>query len=215
MLHEWFLYFLGALASLFSIVNPLLAAPVFVTLTETMAPIERAALAKRASLNVFAVLVAFFLTGSLILSFFGISLDALRIGGGLMILASAFGMLNKRERLLPEEKKEAKEKEDIAFSPLAMPLLSGPGAIAVIIGLTVDANSMLYYWTILLVIILVSLACYGTLILSQPLMGKLGKTLVKAFTRIMGFLLLCVGVQYVLNGIQGIALEIMKKAGVS
>ncbi len=207
---ELLLYFTGALVSLFSIVNPLLAAPAFVSLTAGNTSPERHYLARRAALNVFGILLLFFISGSLILTFFGISINALRIGGGLMILTSAFGMINKKERLEPEEKREAEEKDDIAFSPLAMPLMSGPGAIAVIIGLASDASSVFHYVAIFLVIALVSLACFLTLFVSEAVVNKLGKTLVKAFTRIMGFILLCVGVQYIVNGVEGIVLKIMQ-----
>jgi multiple antibiotic resistance protein len=208
-MNELFLFFVGSFVSLFSIVDPMLAAPVFVSLTKDETERERAILAKRSSFFVFYILMAFFVAGSLILGFFGISIDALRIAGGLMILGSAYGMLNRKERLLPEEEKEAEEKEDIAFSPLAMPILSGPGAIAVIIGMTTDATSWLHYPLIFLVIILVSISCYITLRVSSKIMARLGGTMVKAFTRIMGFMLLCIGVQYIVNGIKPILMSIV------
>lgn len=201
MLNELLLFFIGSFVSLFSIVDPLLAAPVFVSLTQHDTEEERKTLARRASFFVFWILLSFLLAGTLILGFFGISIDALRIAGGLMILGSAFSMLEKKNRLQPEEEKEAEEKEDIAFSPLAMPLLSGPGAIAVIIGMTTSAKSLAYYPVIFLVIVLVCLSCYWTLRVSGKIVARLGETMVKAFTRIMGFLLLCIGVQYIVNGI--------------
>ena len=207
------LYFVGALVSLFSIVDPLLAAPVFVSLTGHCTRQERISLARRASFNVFGILTAFFVAGTLILGFFGISIVALRLAGGLMITSSAFAMLNKKERLLPEEEQEAEGKEDIAFSPLAMPLLSGPGAIAVLIGLTTDAHHWMHFVSIFLVIILVSTACYWTLVASDWVIPKLGQTLIRDFTRIMGFILLCVGVQYMVNGLSGVAVDIAKQIG--
>lgn len=210
IINDLFLFFIGSLVSLFSIVDPLLAAPVFVSLTHDHTEAERRNIAKRASVSVFWILVSFFIAGSLILSFFGISIDALRISGGLMILGSAYGMLEKKSRLQPEEAKEAEEKEDIAFSPIAMPLLSGPGAIAVIIGMTTDAKSWLYYPIIFLVILLVCISCYWTLCVSSKIVKRLGETMVKAFTRIMGFLLLCIGIQYIVNGIRPILTAILK-----
>jgi multiple antibiotic resistance protein len=207
-------FFIGSLVSLFSIVNPLLAAPVFVSLTQEDSVEEQRLTAKRASISVFWILVSFFVAGSLILSFFGISIDALRISGGLMILGSAYSMLEKKSRLQPEEEKEAEDKEDIAFSPIAMPLLSGPGAIAVIIGMTTDAKEWYYYPIIFLVISLVSFSCYWALRVSGKIVEKLGETMVKAFTRIMGFLLLCIGIQYIVNGVKPILIGIFKSAGV-
>lgn len=204
-LYALLLFFIGTFVSLFSIVDPLMAAPIFVTLTEHHTPQQRSALAWRASVNAFMILVLFFATGSLILNFFQISIDALRIAGGLMILTSAYGMLNKKEKLEAEEKQEAahrmEEHEDVAFSPLAMPLLSGPGAIAVIIGMTTNAKSPLHYVMILLAILAVCLSSYYVMRLSDGILQRLGGTVMRAFTRIMGFILLCVGVQFLVNGI--------------
>ncbi|MBY0449314.1 MAG: MarC family NAAT transporter [Cyanobacteria bacterium] len=188
-----------------------MAAPVFVSLTQHETPEEQSRVAARAAGYVFWILVAFTASGSLILNFFGISIHALRIAGGMMILSSAYGMLNKRDRLLPEEQAEAAEKEDISFSPLAMPILSGPGAIAVMIGLTTDCDTWMHYAVVGLVIVLVCLACYFTLKLSNGLMEKLGKTMIKAFSRIMGFILLCVGVQFIVNGVNPLIKQLLKE----
>lgn len=196
-----FLFFIGSFVALFSIVNPLLAVPVFASLTQKYSHSKRMDIALRASMYVLGILLVFFVAGGLILKFFGISLEGLRIAGGLMIIGSAIEMLQKKERLLPAEQQESEEKDDIAFSPLAMPILSGPGAIAVMIGMTTDAKSFVAYIVILFTIFLVSLICYVFLLLSPVISQKMGNTMMKSFTRIMGFLLLCVGVQYIVNGI--------------
>lgn len=206
VVNELFIFFIGTFVSLFSIVDPPMAAPIFFTLTQGESPQQREALARRASIYSFMILLLFFVTGSLILSFFQISIDALRIAGGLMILSSAYAMLNKQERLGPDEKHEAQVKantnEDVAFSPLAMPLLSGPGAIAVIIGMTANAGgSFARYLLILLAILCVCFSSYLVMRVSEKIMNSMGPTIVKSFTRIMGFILLCVGVQFMVNGI--------------
>jgi multiple antibiotic resistance protein len=205
-INELFMFFVGTFISLFSIVDPPMAAPLFVTLTDGQSPEQRNQVARRASMFSFAILGIFFITGSLILNFFQISIDALRIAGGLMILSSAYGMLNKKDSLDEVEENEAKKKankhDDIAFSPLAMPILSGPGAIAVIIGMTANAGgSILKYVVILLAIMAVCFSSYVTMRVSDTIMNRMGPTIVKAFTRIMGFILLCVGVQFLVNGI--------------
>ncbi len=204
--NELLLFFVGTFVSLFSIVDPPMAAPLFVTLTEGATSEQQEKLARRASTYAFMILTLFFATGSLILNFFQISIDALRIAGGLMILSSAYGMLNKQENLGPDEQREAQAKavshEDLAFSPLAMPILSGPGAIAVIIGMTTNAGkSPVNYLVILLAILAVCVSSYFTMRLSGTIMSRMGSTVVKSFTRIMGFILLCVGVQFMVNGI--------------
>ena len=200
-MNEMFLFFIGSFVSLFSIVDPLLAVPVFVSLTEKYSFEKRVEIAKQASIYVLGILLIFFIAGGLILKFFGISLEGLRIAGGLMIIASAIDMLQKKERLLPVEQQESEEKDDIAFSPLAMPLISGPGSIAVIIGMTTDAKSPMHYVVIFLTILLVALSCYIFLRLAPLIAQKVGTTMLKSFTRIMGFILLCIGVQYIVNGV--------------
>lgn len=205
-INDMFMLFIGTYISLFSIVDPLMAAPVFVTLTEGQTAAQRNTVARRASMFSFAILSIFFITGSLILNFFQISIDALRIAGGLMILSSAYGMLNKQESLNADEKAEATIKahthDDIAFSPLAMPILSGPGAIAVIIGMTTNANgNWLNYLVIVVAILAVCFSSYLVMLISDTMMQRMGPTIVKAFTRIMGFILLCVGVQFIVNGV--------------
>lgn len=201
MQSEIFIFFIGAFVSLFSMVDPLLAVPVFVSLTEKYSPEKRVEIAERASIYVFGILVIFFIAGGLILKFFGISIEGIRIAGGLMIIGSAYEMLAKKERLLPQEQQEFEEKEDIAFSPLAMPILSGPGSIAVIIGMTSDAKSLLHYSAILVVICIVTFLCYIFLRLAHIISQKMGKTAMSSFNRIMGFILLCIGVQYIVNGV--------------
>ncbi|MBI3591740.1 MAG: MarC family NAAT transporter [Candidatus Melainabacteria bacterium] len=201
MSNELLLFFAGSFVSLFSMVDPLLAVPVFVSLTEKYSSKKRMQIAKQASIYVLGVLLVFFVAGGLILKFFGISLEGLRIAGGLMIIGSAIEMLQKKDRLLPVEQQESEEKEDIAFSPLAMPILSGPGAIAVMIGMTTDAKSWLHYSIILIIICLVAFLCYVFLRLAHTITQKMGTTMMKSFNRIMGFILLCIGVQYIVNGV--------------
>lgn len=200
-MHEIYLFFIGSFISLFSIVDPMLAVPVFVSLTEKYTPERRAQIANETSIYVLGILLSFFIAGHFILKFFGISIEGLRIAGGLMIIGSAFEMIEKRERLLPTEQEESEEKEDIAFSPLAMPILSGPGAIAIIIGMTTDAKSFFHYGAILAVILIVSFLCYIFLRLAHFISQKMGRTAMASFNRIMGFILLCIGVQYIVNGV--------------
>lgn len=209
---EILLFFVGSFVSLFSIVNPLMAIPVFVTLTAKDTADHRNNIARRAGIYILSILLVFFIAGDLILNFFGISLEGLRIAGGLMIMNNAFEMLMKKERLEPTEQKESVEKEDIAFSPLAMPMQSGPGSIAVIIGMTSDAhlaaNPYLYYPLIIFVICLVAFCAFLLMRFSHIVTKRISTTSLKAFSRIMGFIILCVGVQYIINGI----MPLVKKA---
>jgi multiple antibiotic resistance protein len=134
-------YAVGTLATLFPIANPLGAVPIFYSLTATDSPRDRIRQAQKISLNVVLVLATFLLAGKLILDFFGISLGVLRIAGGLIVAHTAWEMVTARQRLTVNEHQEAIDKEDISFTPMAVPIVSGPGAIGVVIGLSTKATN--------------------------------------------------------------------------
>lgn len=195
---------IAAFTSIISVANPLAAMPVFLSLTEHNTDIERSAIAKKSSLYMFLVLAIFLLAGNYIMSFFGISLSGIRIAGGLIILRAAYAMLNPgdTERKLSEEAEEAaKLKEDISFSPMAMPMLSGPGSIAVVIGLASQATGIMDLLIMTVAIILVALISYGVLRLAPFSAKYIGPTGMGAITRMMGFIAMAIGVQFILNGI--------------
>jgi multiple antibiotic resistance protein len=190
--------------SLFSVVNPMAAAPVFLSLTEQESEKDRNAIAKRASLYMFGVLGTFLLVGSYILTFFGINLAGIRIAGGIVIMRAAFAMLNPEKggkKLSKEDEQEAREKEDITFSPLTMPLLSGPGSIAVVIGFASQAGNVVDYLVTGVAIVLVCLSSYGMLRLAPILAKVLGSTGLGVMTRMMGFISMAISVQFILSGI--------------
>lgn len=178
--------------------------PIFLALTQNNTKEERKKQALKGSIFVVFVLGAFLFGGTYIINFYGISLEGIRIAGGLMILTWAFAMLNPKEngrKISKEDEREAAEKMDISFSPLAMPLLSGPGSIAVVLGLSSQANGFGSHLTILTAIVLVALMCFIVLRLSPKMVRFLGRTGMTALTRMMGFIALCIGVQLVINGI--------------
>lgn len=196
---------LTTFATLFPIVNPLGNAAIFLSITEGDTTAERRAQAFRGAIYMFAILCVFFLAGTLIMDFFGLTLNGIRIAGGIVIVKIGFNLLTPSvgHSQTPEERAEAKKKGDIAFSPLAMPLLSGPGAIAAIMGVAANlpVSDAAHRGVVLLGILLVSITCWLILRESERLMGLLGVTGANALTKIMGFLLLCMGVQFAINGI--------------
>ena len=196
--------FIAAFTSIISVANPLAAMPVFLSLTENNSDPERINVAKKSSFYMFLVLIIFLLAGPYIMSFFGISLPGIRIAGGLIILRAAYAMLNPdvTERKISEEAQEAaKQKEDISFSPMAMPMLSGPGSIAVVIGLASQAEGFLDLIIMSAAIVLVALISYGVLRLAPFSARYIGPTGMNAITRMMGFIAMAIGVQFILNGI--------------
>ncbi|MDW8402124.1 MAG: MarC family NAAT transporter [Gloeomargarita sp. SKYGB_i_bin116] len=199
---------LGTVAILFPIANPVGAIPVFYSLTANDTHRYRLRQAQKTALNVFIVLALFLLSGRLILDFFGISLAVVRIAGGLIVAHTAWEMVTSQQRLTVQEHAEAVDKEDISFTPMAVPLISGPGAIGVIISLSTRCHYWSEYLSCFLGIFLFSIILYLCLALGEPLMKRLGQTGMGAINRIFGFLILAIAVQLIADG----TTEILKTA---
>lgn len=197
-------FFLATLGSLFSVVNPLGAVPMYLTLTSQMPATNRAVMARKTSLWFSVILVTFFFAGSFILDFFGISLNALRIAGGLIIVNSGFGLLNnqfEKRRMSPEMTEEVQESEDISFTPMAMPMLSGPGSISLLIGLFAAQSEWVSRGLIVAVILTMALLIWVVLQFAPVLFRLLGRTGLSALSRIMGFLVMSIGIEMLISGL--------------
>jgi multiple antibiotic resistance protein len=197
--------FLSALAlafvSLFPIVDPPGAIPVFCSLTANIPGKLRNKTALKTSMNVFFVLLVFYLIGEFILEFFGISMGVLKIAGGIVVMNTAWEMLTSKEKISDDVQTEGKAKEDISFAPMALPLLSGPGAIGAVIGLSLQGYQTGYTFGIGAGILLIAITVYIALLLSIPLMKILGKTGIEILKKIMGFFILAIAVQLIVSGI--------------
>src|SRR5208283_5312163 len=186
--------------ALFPIVNPFGGIPLFFSLTSEFSPAERRNTALKTAFYVIAILVVFMLFGRFVLNFFGISLPVLKIAGGL-IVANAWGMVTGSSRITHEESSEALTKEDISLTPMAMPMLSGPGSIGVVMGLAAHADNLLAYVGMILGILVIGVTVYLFLQLGGPLVKRLGPGAVGAIARIFGFLILAIAVQLVWDGV--------------
>jgi multiple antibiotic resistance protein len=198
---------LGTVVALLPLINPLASAPTFLAITEGDSRERRLDQLRRGCLYMVAILVSFLVGGTFIMGFFGISIPGLRIAGGLLVAGIGSGMLmgppRDPHRLDPAEE-EARAKRDVAFSPLAMPMLSGPGSIAVTIGFTSLARDWLDYAAIIAGIIIVAIITYVALSLSDRVVRVIGANGMNALSKVMGFLILCIGIQFVVNGVLGI-----------
>jgi multiple antibiotic resistance protein len=194
---------LGTIVSLLPIVNPFSVAVTFISLSKDMDDGKRKKQALLASVYMAAILIIFLVAGVLIMKFFGISLPGIRVAGGIIILYIGFRMLNpeRQDSQLQTARVNSDNDEDIAFTPLAMPMLSGPGAIAVTIGMAANADSRLEYAAESLGIIVVAVITFVLLRVAGSVKKLLGNYGVIVLTRIMGFLLICVGVQFVMLGV--------------
>jgi len=195
------------LASLFSVVNPLGAIPVFLTLTADESKAERNRTSLMTSIYFIVILMSFFWAGTYILGFFGVSIFALRIAGGIVIMMSGFALLNgntTKKRIGDKVKKEAIAKEDVSFTPMAMPMLSGPGSISLLIGFFSEYQDFSNRLVIAGVIVFTGILIYLILRSSPLLFRMLGQSGLKAVARIMGFIVLAIGVEYIISGIVGL-----------
>lgn len=197
-------------AALFPIMNPFGNAAIFYSLTPDASRCERHQIALRAAAYAIAILLVFFFGGSYLMSFFGISIEGMRIAGGLVITRYGFAQLNAHQSNAHphDEHAEAAAKDDISFSPMALPLLAGPGAIAAAITLSTTAahHDVGHHLILAGGIIGVGLLCGIILRYADLLMARLGVTGTRALTKIMGFLLLCMGVQLIITGVQDLHL---------
>jgi len=197
-----------ALLTLFVVMDPVGLAPVFIALAGSSSADEQRRMARRAVLIAGGVLFTFALVGPALLGYLGISLDAFRIAGGLLLFKIAVDMVfAHRERETEEEKAEASLRDDISVFPLAIPLLAGPGAMTSVMILTAEANSVANGLLVVLAAIsLVLVLAYLALMASSRLARMLGRTGVNVVTRVLGVLLSALAVQYVADGAVGFAL---------
>jgi multiple antibiotic resistance protein len=187
--------------ALFPIVDPPGGLPIFFTMTSDWTAAERRQTALKTGLWVFVILVTFLFFGRFVLFFFGISLPVLKIAGGLIVANTAWGMVTSTSRITPAETHEAQQKEDISLTPLAMPLLSGPGSIGVVMALAAHVANIAAYMGMVIGVAAVAVTVILFLWMGGPLVKRLGPNAIGAINKIFGFLILAIAVQLVWNGI--------------
>ncbi|HEX9684930.1 MAG TPA: MarC family NAAT transporter [Burkholderiales bacterium] len=199
-------FFLGGLVGLMSISNPLSKIPLFVSLTHDLPPRERAAIARKACFYGFALLLFTLFFGVLVLEAFGISYGSLRIAGGLTVALLGYRMLFGYGYVGLTAKGGAR---NVAVFPLALPAICGPGAIAVVIGISTEIAELgtaglkaVAYGATVASMLLTCIAIWLTFRSARFLSKVMGPDAMEAITRIMGFLLVCIGVQFVASGIR-------------
>lgn len=196
-------YTLLALGSLFAILSPFATVPAFLAMTEHDAQEDRLRMARRACLVAFAVLAVFSLLGSTVLSALRVSIPALQIAGGLVILRIAFEMLGGQKReLSPEERREARDKEDVAITPLAIPMLCGPGTITTGIVLGSQAAGVFHYAALVVSILAIYAMTYVLLLLAVNYSAMLGQITMRVVGRIFGLLLAAIAVEFLVSGLR-------------
>ncbi len=203
--------FVLILSALFPIVDPLGGGPLFLALTKGFTPKERRTLALRVAQNSFFLMIGSYFVGSHLLSFFGVSLPVVQVGGGLIVVSMGWTLLMQTDQIFTAKKKAGQQKDKFrqAFYPLTLPMTVGPGSISVAV--TLGANTTHHYGVRVPIIIAPLIAtgliavsiflCYG---FADRLARILGETATSTIIRLSSFLMLCIGVQIVWDGISAL-----------
>ncbi|RLF82836.1 hypothetical protein DRN44_02845 [Thermococci archaeon] len=203
----FFRTFLYVFGTLFAVMNPIGAVPVFLSIIQHCRSYEgRISLAKRTSVAVFVTLTAFALLGEWIFKFFGSTIDAFAIAGGILLFKMALEMLSgnlSTVKISHEEEEEAITLSEIAIIPLAIPLISGPGSITTVIIHMAKNVSYLGKAAVVFAILMTSFLVYLVLRSAEKVQQRLGRVGIRLITRMMGLILASMAVQLVINGIKG------------
>lgn len=189
--------------SIFAIIDPLTTIPAFLVMTETNTVQERVRTAWLASVIAFFVLTVFSLGGQSVLWAFGVTLPAFEIAGGIILLKIALDMLEARRTALketPEEQAEGVSKHEIAVTPLAIPMMAGPGAITAVVLISAKATTGYHYGIVLASILAASFLSFLILRAAALRSDLFGPITIKILSRLMGLLLAAIAVQFILNG---------------
>lgn len=200
---EFVFSFLYVFASFFTIVNPIQATITFITLTPQQSPEERKRITLRTTSVAFVIALLFAIGGNLILEFFGITVDSLRVAGGVLLFLVAIDMLRgekEQKKVTEAEILDANLREDISVFPLAMPLLTGPGAITTVIVQMGTALNFFHKGLVIAALILTFIFTYFILRSSEYIDKALGVTGIMVMTRIQGLILGAIAVNFVATG---------------
>lgn len=198
--------------SFFTLINPLGTMPVFMTMTADLTNDNRTHIAKKASIIAFFVIIGFAISGQLLFNFFGISVNSLRIVGGIIFFMMGMDMLQARLGQVKIKDSEVKSYiSDISITPLAIPMICGPGAITNAIVLMEDASTFPKKIVLFCAIALVIFVTYLILYSSSKIIKLLGQTGNNVMMRLMGLIVMVIAVEFFFSGLKPIITDILKK----
>ncbi|MBT3478108.1 MAG: NAAT family transporter [Candidatus Marinimicrobia bacterium] len=200
-------FLLLCLSTLFTLVNPLGITPIFVVMTDRFSKKDRIRIAKKGIMTGTVTLVVFTFLGSIIFKLYGITVEAFQIMGGILFFRSGLRMLEAkvgRTRTTESEREEFKESDEIAISPIGVPLITGPGAITGVMLLSGQTPSDYSIGTLLLAVLVTMTVFYYILRAGDGLGKKIGLTGMRVIQRIMGLILMVIAVQFIINGVETI-----------
>ena len=197
-------FILLTFSSLFTLINPIGITPILLSMTEDESDSEYQVIIKKGIITAYIILTIFAIMGDLIFKFYGITIYAFMIAGGILFLRNSFDMIDSkisRESSTPLETKEAIQKEDISITPIGIPLIAGPGAITSIMILSSQTSSYVDKCIVHINILITLIITYIILLLGKKISKKIGTTGIRIIQRIMGLILLVISIQFIINGI--------------
>ena len=200
-------YLLFCLSTLFTVVNPLGITPIFAAMTEKFSNDDQKRIAQKGILTGSIVLIVFTLLGSFIFRFYGITVEAFQIMGGVIFFRSGLRMLDAqvgRSRTTQSERDEFKDGDELAISPIGVPLITGPGAITGVVILSGKGTSEYSILVLLLSVIITMSLFYLILRASNYLAKRIGIAGMRVIERMMGLILMVIAVQFIINGVETI-----------
>lgn len=206
-------FLLLCLSTLFTLMNPLGITPIFMVLTERFSLEQRQKIARKGIITGTIILLVFTFLGSIIFQLYGITVEAFQIMGGIIFFRSGIKMLEavvSRTRSTPKEREVTQDQDDIAISPIGIPLITGPGAITGVMLLSGKAPSIYSMGTLIIAILIAMLAFYFILRGGDKLSNRIGVVGMRVIQRIMGLILMVIAVQFVINGMTTVLRQIFK-----
>lgn len=192
--------------AIFIILSPFSILPIVLALIVDQSKKDQRCTIKKASITAFFVLIVAAIGGQFIFNMFHITIGAFRIAGGIFLFIMAMSMMHggnhPKTNMTPGERKEAQEKDDVTYTPLAIPLIAGPGAITTVIGLMEQSHTYAAKGSVIIAVTVAVTLTYITLLFGAPIANLMGKTGLKVMTRIMGLMVSVVSVQFVINGMR-------------
>jgi len=197
-------FFILTFSSLFTLLNPIGITPILLSLTENMSDSEYISIVKKGIFTAFFILIVFSFMGDLIFKFYGITINAFMIAGGIIFFRNSLDMIEakvSRSSSTPQEEEEAENKNDIGITPIGIPIIAGPGAITSVMLLSSQTSNFAEKILLHFNIIITLLLTYFILLLGKKISKKIGTTGIRIIQRIMGLVLMVISIQFIINGI--------------
>tara|TARA_Y100001970_G_scaffold113962_2_gene142074 strand:+ start:1379 stop:2014 length:636 start_codon:yes stop_codon:yes gene_type:complete len=197
-------FFLLSFSSLFTLINPIGITPIILSISENMNNVEYNKIVRKGVITAYLVLFIFTLMGDIIFKFYGITINAFMIAGGILFFRNSLDMIDSKISRIsstPMETKEAEDKEDISITPIGIPIIAGPGAITSVMLLSSQTSNFYEKCILHINIFIILLITLIILFLGKKIATSIGTTGIRIIQRVMGLILMVISIQFIINGI--------------